>query len=98
VTGYPESLGDTDVKIIQHLQKYGRMSVKELGALVYLSSPAVSARLDRLKRGGVLVGWQAVFDNQKLGNTIKAFINLEVEPLQKSEFYPYIQSIPNVVA
>ena len=28
---------------------------------------------------------------------IKAFINLEVEPYQKKEFYPFIQAIPNVI-
>ena len=28
---------------------------------------------------------------------IKAFISLEVEPLQKPEFYPYIEACPNVM-
>ena len=32
-----------------------------------------------------------------LGYHIKAFINLEVEPNQKKDFYPFIQSIPNVI-
>ena len=31
------------------------------------------------------------------GYNIKAFINLEVQPYQKEEFYPFIQSIPNVI-
>lgn len=28
---------------------------------------------------------------------IKAFINLEVEPVRKKEFYPYITDCPNVI-
>ena len=32
-----------------------------------------------------------------LGYPIKAFINLEVEPVQKKEFYPYIEKVHNVV-
>ena len=32
-----------------------------------------------------------------MGHYIKAFINLEVEPNQKKEFYPYIDSVMNVV-
>ena len=31
------------------------------------------------------------------GYHIKAFINLEVEPAQKKEFYPFIDRIPNVI-
>lgn len=28
---------------------------------------------------------------------ITAFINLEVEPVQKAEFYPFVQNCPNVL-
>ena len=33
----------------------------------------------------------------KLGYHITAFINLEVAPVQKPDFYPFIKSCPNVV-
>lgn len=33
----------------------------------------------------------------KLGFHITAFINMELEPIQKPEFYPYINSVPNVL-
>ena len=36
-------------------------------------------------------------DYRQFGYHIKAFINLEVEPNQKKEFYPYIQKIGNVI-
>ena len=38
-----------------------------------------------------------MYKRQALGYNIKAFINLEVEPNQKQEFYPYIESCCNVV-
>ncbi|MFR1380679.1 MAG: Lrp/AsnC family transcriptional regulator, partial [Clostridium neonatale] len=31
------------------------------------------------------------------GYNIKAFINLEVSPKQKTDFYPFIKSCPNVL-
>jgi Lrp/AsnC family leucine-responsive transcriptional regulator len=32
-----------------------------------------------------------------MGFHIKAFVNLKVEPIQKKDFYPYIEQCPNVI-
>ena len=34
---------------------------------------------------------------EKIGFHVRAFIQVQLEPRQKEEFYPYIQSIPNVI-
>ncbi|KAA8807093.1 Lrp/AsnC family transcriptional regulator, partial [Lactobacillus crispatus] len=36
-------------------------------------------------------------DIEKIGFHVRAFIQVQLEPRQKDEFYPYVQSIPNVV-
>ena len=64
---------------------------------VFLSSPAVSARIERLEKRGILTGYHATVNPMLFGYHIKAFINLEVEPAQKKEFYPFIDRIPNVI-
>ena len=66
------------MKILQILQKNARTPLKEIAAQVFLSSPSVSAKVNPLY----------------LNYHIKAFINLEVEPLQKPVFYPFIEAIP----
>ncbi len=58
-----------------------------------LTSPAVSARINRLVEEGYIVGFHAEINPKKLGYHIKAFINLEVQPEDKSEFYPYIEKM-----
>ena len=58
-----------------------------------LSSPAVSARIERLEKEGYITGYQVKLNPALLGYPIKAFINLEVEPVQKKEFYPYIEKV-----
>lgn len=90
-------LDHIDKQILNLLQKYSRMSLKEIAAKVYLSSPAVSARIDHLIQNGYIDNFQAHLNPIAMGYHIKAFINLEVEPVQKSEFYPFIQAIPNVI-
>lgn len=90
-------LDNIDKKIIAILQINARTPVKEIAKEVFLSSPAVSARIDHLEKSGVITGYHAQLNPEFLGYHIKAFINLEVEPFQKKEFYPFIQRIPNVI-
>ena len=90
-------LDNIDKKIMEILQINARTPVKEIAKEVFLSSPAVSARIDHLEKSGVITGYHAQLNPEFLGYHIKAFINLEVEPFQKKEFYPFIQGIPNVI-
>lgn len=86
-----------DKQILTILQKNARAPLKIIADQVYLSSPAVAARISRLEKEGMLKGYHAEIDFLKLGYHITAFINLEVEPYQKPEFYPFIKACPNVI-
>ena len=90
-------LDNIDKKIIEMLQKNARVSIKDIAKEVFLSSPAVSARIEYLEKSGIISGYHAQVNPMFLGYHIKAFINFEFEPYQKKEFYPFIQSIPNVI-
>lgn len=90
-------MDNIDRKILNILQENARTPLKQIAEQVFLSSPAVSARIDRLEAAGLITGYQAQVSAAALGYQIKAFINLEVEPGQKPEFYPYIRSVPNVM-
>jgi len=46
----------TDHKIIEILQSDGRISMKDLGKIVGLTSPAVSERVKRLEEAGIGFG------------------------------------------
>lgn len=86
-----------DVKILHILQTNARTPLKVIAEQVYLSSPAVAARINRLEAEGIIARYHTEINWLKLGYHITAFINLEVEPIQKSEFYPFIKSCPNVI-
>ena len=91
------SIDDTDLQILSLLQKNARVSIKHIAEQTFLSPTAISARIEKLEKGGYIEGYYAHINAQAFGFNIKAFINLEVEPVQKKEFYPYIRSCPNVV-
>lgn len=86
-----------DKKIIQMLQENGRASLKEIAAETYLSSPAVSARINRLEKEGILGRYIAISDLKKMGYLIQAFIQLDLSPEQKNDFYPFIEQCTNVL-
>lgn len=90
-------LDATDRQIVEILQRDARLPVKTIADRVSLSSPTVSARIERLQKEGVITGYMAEVNPEVFDYRIKAFVNLEVEPEQKKEFYPYIAEIPNVV-
>lgn len=91
------SIDGIDEKIIEILQENARTSIKDIAAQVYLSSPAVTARIERLEKRGFISGYHAHIDPEALGYRIKAFVSLEMEPDKKQEFYPFISEIPNVI-
>ncbi len=90
-------LDEIDIKILNILQKDGRKSIKDISEEVNLTSPAVSSRISNLEKDGYISGYRAIINPAALGLLTKAFINLEVSPEQKKDFYPYIRSCKNVV-
>ena len=61
-------------RILEELQHDGRIAFAELGRRVDLSAPAVAERVGRLERAGVITGYRAVVDPEKVGAGVSAFI------------------------
>ena len=84
-------LDEIDEKILTILQDNARTSLKDIAAEVFMSPTAVGARIDKMLEEGVLEGFTTRINPEAMGHYIKAFINLQVEPEQKAEFYPFIE-------
>ena len=86
-----------DAKLITLLQENARTPLKVLASKVFLSAPAVSSRIDKLERQGIIKGYNTIVNRQILGYHITAFIILELSAEQKPVFYPFISDCPNVL-
>ena len=86
-----------DQKIISILQENARTPLKSIAEQVFLSSPAVSARIERMERDKIIAGYGVKVDQAQLGYQIAAFIHLEMLPTQKDEFYEFIEECHNVL-
>ena len=87
----------TDYKIINILQEDGRISMKDLGKIVGLTSPAVSERVKRLGESGVIQGDKAIVNPDKLGRVIKSFINIALPSKNYQDFIEYAQKDNRIV-
>lgn len=88
---------ETDLQILSMLRENARIPARHIAERTFLSPTAIATRIEKMEKEGIIEGYQAKINPQAFGFTVKAFINLEVEPVQKKDFYPYIRSCPNVV-
>lgn len=87
----------TDYRIIEILQKDGRVSMKDLGKIVGLTSPAVSERVKRLEEAGIIEGYKAIVNPDALGRVIKAFMHISLANNKYAEFLETAKKDPRIV-
>jgi DNA-binding Lrp family transcriptional regulator len=94
-------LDRTDLRILDALQKNGRLTNAELAEQVGLSLSPCWRRLKRLEEIGVIGGYQAVLNRKVLGLGVTAFVRIDIErhtPEFERKFEDAIAELPEVVS
>jgi DNA-binding Lrp family transcriptional regulator len=73
-------IDEIDRKIISILHLNGRTSYTDLAKEVGLSRVAVQVRINALMENGTIERFACIVNPEKLGITVSAFFNVEVEP------------------
>ncbi len=90
-------IDDIDTAILRQLQIDGRMTYRQLGESVGLSSTAVAARMDRLVESGVISGFQVNIDHHALGKMIHALVDIRFnQSTYSDEFVENLALLDNV--
>ena len=71
-------LDRVDRRILDLLQKNGRMPITELADKVGLSSTPCTERVRRMEREGVITGYHARVDPRALGRPLLVFVELKL--------------------
>ena len=90
-------LDHLDRRIVSELLAEGRLSMAELGRRVSLSPPAVSDRVQRLARAGVITGYHARVDPKALGYPVSAVVRVAPSSGRLARVREVAQSSPEVV-
>jgi Lrp/AsnC family leucine-responsive transcriptional regulator len=87
----------TDWRILQALQTQGRASFAELARSVSMSASAVTERVRRLEEAGVIKGYAAVVDHDRLGLPILAFVRLRYPNGNYKPFHDLLDTTPEIL-
>ncbi|CCA54158.1 Leucine-responsive regulatory protein, regulator for leucine (or lrp) regulon and high-affinity branched-chain amino acid transport system [Streptomyces venezuelae ATCC 10712] len=87
----------TDWRILEALQSEGRASFAELARTVSMSPSAVTERVRRLEEAGVISGYTAIVDQDRLGLPILAFVRLRYPHGNYKPFHDLLDTTPEVL-
>ncbi|TWP47910.1 Lrp/AsnC family transcriptional regulator [Lentzea tibetensis] len=90
-------LDDLDWKILALLQEDGRMTFTELAKRVSLSAPATTERVRRLEAAGVITGYSATVDPQRVGLPIESIVRVRVRSLDTPRFRTNVLVLPQIL-
>ncbi|MFD0739717.1 Lrp/AsnC family transcriptional regulator [Lysobacter koreensis] len=71
-------LDRTDLLLLAELQRAGRLTNAELAERVHLSASACLRRVQRLERDGVIGGYAAQVDPERIGLGLQAFVRVQL--------------------
>ena len=71
-------LDRTDLQLLGELQRSGRQTNAELAERVHLSASACLRRVQRLEREGVIAGYRAEVDPERVGLGLQAFVRVQL--------------------
>ncbi|MCQ4044236.1 Lrp/AsnC family transcriptional regulator [Streptantibioticus rubrisoli] len=91
------SLDAIDWRILDVLQRDGRASFADLARAVSMSASAVTERVRRLEEAGIISGYAAVVDPDKVGLTIMAFVRLRYPNSNYKPFHDLVKAMPEIL-
>lgn len=93
-------LDSYDLKILETLQRDGRIAKVKLAEAVNLSTSPAWERLKKLEDSGIIAGYHAQVDLKKLGAVTEVLVEVTLARHQAEDFRRFetgIQAIPEVV-
>jgi len=92
----PELLDDVNRRLLRELHADPRISMSALARRVAMSSPAVTERVQRLERAGVITGYRMEVDPAALGLPVAAFVRVRPSAGQLAKIAELADSLAQV--
>lgn len=91
-------LDEVDLKILRVLLENARVSSREIARRVGVSVGTVISKIRKMEEEGVIKGYSAVLDHEKLGYELTVITEITVSKGKLLEMEREIAKIPNVCA
>lgn len=86
-------LDPVDLDILRILQNDGRTTYKDLAAAVGVAPSTCLDRVTRLRRSGVILGYQLRIDPAKIGRGLQALLSVQVRPHRRDLIGPFVERV-----
>ncbi len=96
-TNLPFEPDRVDTAILTALQGNGRQSIADLARQINMSHSAAAERVRRLEESGVITGYGAQVDPERLGFTILAYLRLRYPSSIYEPLHTLLAGIPEVI-
>lgn len=93
-----EHMDETDERILNELRRDSRKSLRKLASSVGVSPSAISERIKRMEKLGVIKGYTANLDYSKLGYEFVAIVQISISGGALLEVQKKISALPGVIA
>ena len=90
-------LDNTGWRILEELQGNARLTHKELGRRVNLSAPAAAERIRRMEEAGIITGYRAQVNPERVGLPLTAFVRIEVPGANHKKLEALVVELPEVL-
>jgi DNA-binding Lrp family transcriptional regulator len=87
------SLDDTDLQILEQLQRNCKQSIAELAERVLLSVSACHRRIKTLEDAGIITGYVAKLSAQQLGYRVEFFVELSLASQGEEAFKKFEKAV-----
>lgn len=90
-------LDDVDRRTLAILRHKPRTPVAEIARLANVARGTAQARIDRLERTGVVIGYGPDLDAEAIGFAVAAFVTLEITQGQDRAVVEHLATVPEVL-
>ena len=73
------TIDDIDLRILDMLQRNGKLSQAKIAGAVGLTTPSVNERIKKMERHGMIKGFVALLDHDKMGLPLTAYVDIALE-------------------
>jgi len=94
----PFHMDDLDKKILQAYLSDSRVSYRELAHKLSVSTTTVQSRTLKLEKAGIIRGYSAIFDHEKVGYQLTAITEISVAKGKLLELEREVAKLPQVLA
>ena len=73
------AIDDIDLRILDMLQRNGKLSQAKIAGAVGLTTPSVNERIKKMERHGMIKGFVALLDHEKMVLPLTAYVDVALE-------------------